>query len=112
MSASRNKMSYPESYTLLLKVYQEMNPTKKKDIAIREAQDLKKKERRLFFIKAAHQSQECNALKHIEEQAQASSTTIAEDTTEDITKNTTEDTTDMSKRREMPAQTKLKKELI
>ncbi|KAF0548395.1 putative transposase [Gigaspora margarita] len=39
--------------------------------------------------------QERNALKNIEEQAQASSTTIAEDTTEDITENTTED---MSKR--------------
>ncbi|CAG8744682.1 11108_t:CDS:2, partial [Gigaspora rosea] len=51
------------------------------------------------------------------EQAQASSTTIAEDTTkditEDITENTTDDTTDhMSKKREMPAQTKLKEELI
>ncbi|CAG8820411.1 32017_t:CDS:1, partial [Gigaspora margarita] len=45
---------------------------------------------------------------HMKEQVQASSTTIAKDTTEDITeditKNTTIDTTDhMSKKREMPA---------
>ncbi|CAG8588871.1 40509_t:CDS:2 [Gigaspora margarita] len=31
---------YPEVYTSLLKVYQEANPTKKRDIAIQEAQDL------------------------------------------------------------------------
>ncbi|CAG8821753.1 45653_t:CDS:2, partial [Gigaspora margarita] len=109
MSASGNKTLHPEVYTSLLKVYQEVNPTKKRDIAIREAQDLKKIERRLFFVKAACQSQEHNALKNMEEQVQASSTTIAEDTTEDITKNTTED---MSKRRETLAQTKLKEELI
>ncbi|CAG8483428.1 25644_t:CDS:2, partial [Gigaspora rosea] len=58
------------------------------------------------------QSQECNALKHMKEQAQASSTTIAKNTTEDITENTTKDTTDMFKRQEMLAQTKLKEELI
>ncbi|CAG8798111.1 40611_t:CDS:2 [Gigaspora margarita] len=97
MSASRNKMLHPEAYTSLLKVYQEANSTKKRDIAIREAQNL----------------QECNKLKHMEEQAQASSTTIAEDTTEDITEDITDDTTDdTSKRRETPAQTKLKEELI
>ncbi|KAF0493889.1 hypothetical protein F8M41_021311 [Gigaspora margarita] len=66
-------------------------------------------ERCLFFIKATRQSQECNVLKNMEKQVQASSTTIAEDTTEDITKNTTKD---ISKRREILAQTKLKEELI
>ncbi|CAG8585380.1 8669_t:CDS:2, partial [Gigaspora margarita] len=90
ISASRNKISHPEAYTSLLKVYQEANSTKKKDIAIREAQSLwnklrKKLEKRLFFIKAACQSQE------------------------HITDNTTDNT---SKKRETPAQTKLKKELI
>ncbi|CAG8552601.1 27457_t:CDS:2, partial [Gigaspora margarita] len=55
------------------------------------------------------QSQEHNVLKNMKKQVQASSTTIAEDTTEDITKNTTKN---MSKRQEMLAQTKLKEELI
>ncbi|KAF0525881.1 hypothetical protein F8M41_014307 [Gigaspora margarita] len=105
MSASGNKTSHPEAYTSLLKVYQEANPTKKRDIAIREAQGL------------WNELKERNTLKHMEEQAQASSTTIAEvaeDTTEDITEDITEDdTTDhMSKRRETLAQTKLKEELI
>ncbi|CAG8787959.1 24642_t:CDS:2, partial [Gigaspora rosea] len=87
MSAFRNKTLHPEAYTLLLKVYQEVNPTKKRDIAIREAQA-------------------CGT-------TQASSTTIAKDTTEDITENTTEVTTDyLSKSRETLAQTKLKEELI
>ncbi|CAG8771556.1 41463_t:CDS:2 [Gigaspora margarita] len=136
MSNSEKKTTHPEAYTSLLKVYQEANPTKKKDIAIREAQNLwnelkgnkdllekkiellkleseeKKKERRLFFVKAARQSQERNTLKHMEGQAQASSTTIAEDTNEDITENTDDTTDHMSKSRETPAQTKLKKELI
>ncbi|CAG8829178.1 12045_t:CDS:1, partial [Gigaspora margarita] len=73
-------------------------------------------ERRLFFVKAARQSQERNTLKHIEEQAQASSTTIAKvakATTEDITEDITDDTTNhMFKSRETPAQTKLKEELV
>ncbi|CAG8825596.1 11749_t:CDS:2, partial [Gigaspora margarita] len=43
-------------------------------------------------------------------QVQASSTTIAKDTTEDITENTTENT--MPKSQETLAQTKLKEELI
>ncbi|RIB08884.1 hypothetical protein C2G38_2044790 [Gigaspora rosea] len=114
MSASRNKTSHLEAYTSLLKVYQEANLAKKRDIAIREAQDmwnelkdnkdlLKKK---IELLKL--EGEEKNG-KHMEEQAQASSSTIAENTTEDITENTTKD---MSKRRETPAQTKLKEELI
>ncbi|RIB15933.1 hypothetical protein C2G38_2191275 [Gigaspora rosea] len=72
MSASGKKTTHPEAYTLLLKVYQEANSTKKRDIAIREAQDL------------WNELKERNTLKHMEEQARASSTTIAKDTTEDI----------------------------
>ncbi|CAG8789905.1 25111_t:CDS:1, partial [Gigaspora rosea] len=120
----------------IAKSYQEANPTKKRDIAIREAQDLwnklkgnkdllekkiellkleskeKKLERRLFFVKAARQSHERNTLKHMEEQVYASSTTIVEDTTEDILENTDDKTDRMFKSREMPAQNKLKEDLI
>ncbi|CAG8758483.1 9845_t:CDS:2, partial [Gigaspora margarita] len=99
MSASGNKTSYSEAYTSLLKVYQEANLTKKRDIAIQKAQSLWNQER--------------NKLKHMEKQVQASSTTIAKDTIENITEDITDDTTDdMSKRRKTLAQTKLKEELI
>ncbi|CAG8831480.1 25796_t:CDS:1, partial [Gigaspora margarita] len=43
------------------------------------------------------QSQEYNTLKHMEKLVQASSTTIAKDTTEDILKNTDNATDCMSK---------------
>ncbi|KAF0460988.1 hypothetical protein F8M41_000512 [Gigaspora margarita] len=69
-------------------------------------------ERQLFFVKAARQSQERNTLKHMEEQAYAFTTTIAEDTTEDILENTDDKTDCMSKSRETLAQNKLKKDLI
>ncbi|KAF0366909.1 hypothetical protein F8M41_013581 [Gigaspora margarita] len=48
----------------------------------------------------------------MEEQVQASSTTIAEDTTEDILENTDDATDHMPKSRETPAQNKLKEDLI
>ncbi|CAG8694163.1 39816_t:CDS:2 [Gigaspora margarita] len=104
MSAFENKTSHPEVYTSLLKVYQEANPTKKKRYCyLRSTEPVERVER--LPVKAK--------LKHMKEQAQASSTTIAEDTIEAITEDITDDTTDdTSKRREMPAQTKLKEELI
>ncbi|CAG8562824.1 33362_t:CDS:2, partial [Racocetra persica] len=123
MSTSKKKTTYPEAYTLLLKFYQEANPTKKKENAIREAQNLwnelksdknkldkkikllklksekNKIERQLFFFKAARQSQECNALKLTEEPAHVSLATIFEDTIE----NTTDNETDNSKYRNAEA---------
>ncbi|CAG8817038.1 16017_t:CDS:2, partial [Gigaspora margarita] len=106
MSAFKNKTSHPEAYTSLLKVYQETNLTKKRDIAIREAQSLWNE------LKGNKNLLE-KTIELLKLEAQASSTTIAKDTTEDITKDITDDTTDdTSKKKETLAQTKLKEELI
>ncbi|CAG8820951.1 5954_t:CDS:2, partial [Gigaspora margarita] len=91
ISKLENYSTVRQGFGILKFIYQEANSTKKRDIAIQEAQDL------------------WNKLKEHGGTSTSFFYTIAKDTTKDITENTTED---MSKRQETSAQTKLKEELI